>query len=168
MNLYGYVEADPVNAVDPWGLAKCTYSISKHTMVCVSNTADDPSFIGPDEQRQVGPDGVFSGQGECRDQPTDECIDDKDDGPIPPGNYNMNEDNRPGHENWIRLEPKPKIPGWKVLSGLARGGFAFHLGSRSLGCINANKSNPDTVNDFQNLHNLLKKEKGQNILTVKP
>jgi len=168
MNLYAYTSGDPINEIDPWGLAKCTYSISKHTMICVSNTADEPSFIGPDEQRQVGPDGVFSGQGECRDQPTDECIDDKYDGPIPPGNYNMNEDNRPGHENWTRLEPSPSIPGWKVRLGLVRGGFAFHLGSRSLGCINANKNNPDTANNFQNLHNLVRKERGQNTLTVKP
>jgi hypothetical protein len=137
-------------------------------MVCISNTSSDPSFIGPAERRQVGPDGVFSGQGECLDEPSDECLGDDNDGPIVPGNYNMNEDSRPGHENWWRLEPSPKVAGWKVRLGLARGGFAFHLGSRSKGCITANKKNHDTVSDFRNLHNLLIREKGHNTLTVKP
>lgn len=114
----------------------------------------------------IEPDVVFSGQGKCRDQTTDECADDKYDGPISPGNYNMNEDNIPGYENWTRLEPTPKIKRWKNRLCIARGGFAFHLGSRSLGSINANKNNPDTANDFQKLQNLLKKEKGQNTLTV--
>ncbi|MBU0910516.1 MAG: DUF2778 domain-containing protein [Proteobacteria bacterium] len=168
INLYSYTHGNPVNAVDPWGLATCRYSISKHTMVCTSNTAQDPSFVGPDERRQVGPEGVFSGRGECQDEPSDECVDNENNGPVVPGDYNMNEDNRPGHENWWRLEPSPKIPGWKVRFGLARGGFAFHLGSRSAGCINANKNNPDTANDFNHLHNLLKKEKGRNTLTVIP
>ncbi|ADW17596.1 YD repeat protein [Desulfobulbus propionicus DSM 2032] len=168
MNFYAYVGGDPVNWVDPWGLAKCTYSISKHTLICVSNTTDDINFIGPHEQRQVGPEGVFSGQGECQDVPSDECTDDKYNGPIVPGNYNINEDNRPGHNDWFRLEPSPKIPGWKVLSGLERGGFAFHLGSRSAGCINANKNNQETVQQFRNLQNLIKRESGSNTLKVGP
>ena len=94
--------------------------------------------------------------------------DDKYNGPIVPGSYNINEDNRLGHDDWFRLEPSPKIPGWRVLSGLERGGFAFHLGSRSAGCINANKNNQETVEQFRNLQNLLKRESGSNTLKVGP
>ena len=86
------------------------------------------------KQRQVGPDGVFSGQYECKNEP--ECVDESGKGPIVPGNYKMNKDNRPGHENWTRLEPAPKIPGWQVNLGLKRGGFAYHLGS---GLINRDR-----------------------------
>ncbi len=168
INLFAYVINDPINGMDLWGLAKCTYSISKHTMICISNTVDNPSFIGPDEQRQVGPDGVFSGQGECRNKPSNECLEAELYGPVVPGNYKMNKDNRLGHENWWRLEPSPKIPGWKVRLGLVRGGFAFHLGSRSAGCINADENNPVTVADFNNLHRLLLNENGQNTLKVIP
>jgi len=168
VNLYSYVAQNPVNFVDPSGLAICKYSISKHTMVCTSNTAVDQSFTGPDERRQVGPDGVFSGRGRCRNQTTDRCLNSDGIGPVEPNFYDMNEDDRPGHENWWRLEPSPKKEGWKVKTGIERGGVAFHLGTRSAGCINANKNNPDTANDFGYLHNLLKKEKGNNKLIVIP
>jgi uncharacterized protein RhaS with RHS repeats len=175
INLYGFVGGDPVNAVDPWGLAKCTYSISKHTMICVSNTADDPSFIGPDEQRQVGPEGVFSGQDECENEP--ECVDESGKGPVVPGNYNMNKDDRPNHKDWYRLEPTPKVPGWKVRLGQIpfgtkiggkRGGFAYHLGYGSAGCINASINNPNAAEQFRRNQALLDRENGSNTLTVTP
>ncbi len=156
-----YVLNDPVNAVDPLGLAKCQYSISAHTLVCWPN---DPGFIGP--PISLGPDGVFSGMGECRNSPP--CSDDKNKGPIPPGNYNMNPDNRPGHERFWRLEPNPKIPGWKYYLGMARSGFELHPGSVSLGCITTDKNNPFAMDQYGQVHNLLQSESGSNALDVVP
>jgi RHS repeat-associated protein len=166
INLYAYVGGDPVNGVDAWGLAKCTYSISKHELVCVSNTADDPLFIGPDEQRQIGPNGVWSGVGPCTNDP--ECVNNNDIGPIVPRNYKMNQDNRPGHEGFWRLEPDPKISGWKCRLGLERCGFELHPGSISLGCITADKKNPSTMDQYKGINDLLQRENGNNQMTVVP
>jgi len=161
INPYLYVEGDPINAVDPLGLAKCQYSISAHILVCWQN---DPGFIGP--PISLGPNGVFSGMGECRDSPP--CSDDKNRGPIPPGKYNMNPDNRPGHERYWRLEPNPRVPGWKYYLGLARSGFELHPGSVSLGCITTDKNNPFAMDQYGQVHNLLQSESGSNTLEVVP
>ena len=67
-----------MNWMDPWGLAKCTYSISKHEVIC---TTDDGTT------GQVGPDGVFSGQDKCKNNP--ECADEENVGPVQPGDYDM-------------------------------------------------------------------------------
>ena len=161
MNTYVYVENNPLSFVDPYGLAKCYYSISAHTMVCYPN---DLGFVGP--PLPLGPSGVFSGIGECRDKPA--CSDDSNRGPIPSGNYNMNPDYRPNHEKFWRLEPNPKVPGWKCLLGLARCGFELHPGSLSLGCITTDKFNSAALQQYDRIHELLKRESGSNTLQVRP
>ena len=129
-------------------------------MTCTENAVPP---VGPRWQLQLGPDNVESGIGKCKDQPT--CSGVKDVGPIPPGNYKMNPDDRPGHQNWFRLEPQPVIPGWQFWK---RNGFALHLGTLSLGCINADKNNPNSVQQFQDLQKMLQFESGNNNLTVTP
>jgi Protein of unknown function (DUF2778) len=99
----------------------------------------------------------------CADQPG--CTGIPYAGPIPPGEYKMNPDNRPGHQNWFRLEPQPTIPRWEFWK---RKGFALHLGSRSLGCINANKNSPTATKQFQDLQRMLQMEAGNNYLLVAP
>ena len=101
LNLYTYVGGNPVTRVDPLGLAACTYSISTHTLSCTPNDGGDPSTLGPN--------GVWSGVGQCANNMS--CSNVPDLGPIVPGNYNMNQDDRSGHEGFWRLEPNPKIPG---------------------------------------------------------
>ena len=82
-NVYVYVDNNPVGRVDLSGLANCYYSIASHSMECYPN--NPPGFVGPPAPgtgMSLGPDGVFSGQGECKNNP--ECSNSPNQGPIPP------------------------------------------------------------------------------------
>lgn len=166
LNTYSYVDADPIGYVDPWGLARCTYSISKHTMTCVSNDGT--------QKQVVGPDGLWSGVAQCTNNTNKACTASQDIGPVPPGNYKMNRDDRPEHagRNFWRLEPVPKIPWWKCKQnnpfGSARCGFEFHPGSVSHGCITADKTDPEVMKQYLENNALLLSEDGSNTLTVVP
>ena len=160
LNLYGYVLDDPVNLVDHFGLASCTYSIHQHRLICVSNDRNRVEVLGPE--------GVFSGIGQCTNNPEASCTESFGRGPIPPGEYNMNPDNRPAHNKWWRLEPVPQVPGWKYYFGLARSGFLLHPGSFSLGCITTARLNPNAMKQFDRIDSLLRSESGSNVLYVTP
>jgi RHS repeat-associated protein len=159
INFYAYVKNNVPNTFDPLGLAQCFYRISTHTLTCISNKDHT-------NKATLGPNGVFSGVGPCRNKPS--CSNDNDLGPISPGEYKMNSDSRPGHQFFYRLEPVPPIPGWKVDLGLARGGFELHPGTFSLGCITADKNDPQTMQQYQQLFQLLQSENGNNWLLVAP
>jgi RHS repeat-associated protein len=168
-NFYAYVENNPVTEVDALGLAKCIYSITAHTLVCIPDADPGwPAIIGPNGEGavQLGPGGVWSGVKACANNTG--CIHSHDLGPIVPGNYNMNPDNRTGHAGFWRLEPNPKIPGWECRLGLARCGFELHPGSISLGCITTNKTDPNAMQEYDSVNNLLNQESGSNHLTVVP
>jgi RHS repeat-associated protein len=157
-NPYAYAGADPVDMFDPWGLAQCQYSISTHTLDCVSNAGGDVNTVGPSD--------IFSGRGMCANN--NNCYEQSGIGPIVPGNYNMNQDTRPGHEGFWRLEPNPKIPAWKYYMGLARNGFELHPGGRSAGCITVNKKSAKAMDQYNKVNSLLQQENGSNQLTVGP
>jgi RHS repeat-associated protein len=104
-NFYRYVRNSPIIFNDPAGLAECVYSISQHAMVCTENY--NPP-VGPRQVIQLGPAGVHSGDpGDCRDNPA--CANNCGSGPIQPGKYKMNFDDRQIHQGWgdYRLEPYP-------------------------------------------------------------
>jgi hypothetical protein len=69
-----------------------------------------------------------------------------------------------------RLEPWPhhSWDGFFYNRGWTRGGFELHVGSITFGCINADKTNPAVVEQYQNMRILLKAEDGKNFLTVVP
>jgi RHS repeat-associated protein len=160
INFYAYVKNNAPNTFDPLGLAQCFYRISTHTLTCVSNK-DHTNKV------TLGPGGVFSGVGPCQNKPS--CSNANELGPIQPGEYKMNTDTRPGNQSFYRLEPVPPIPGWKVKLGLERGGFELHPGSRSLGCITTNKNDPQAMQQYQQLDQLLQSEgDGNNWLLVAP
>jgi RHS repeat-associated protein len=160
VNVYRYVLNNPMNIVDPSGLAECFNRISTHTLQCSSdkNRSEPPIFVGPES--------VSSGLGPCRENPS--CSQKLFRGPIPPGEYRMNRDLRPGHDGIYRLEPVPQIPGWEVRVGLKRGGFELHPGHRTLGCINVLKDDPNAVQQYNRMLKLLEAEDGQNYLLVAP
>jgi hypothetical protein len=116
----------------------------------------------------LGPNGVWSGVGTCANKSSCENIPDL--GPIVEGKYNMNEDDRPGHEGFWRLEPNPTIPGWECRlhwNGI-RCGFELHPGGTSLGCITADKKNAAVMKQYGGINKLLMSENGKNSLTVTP
>jgi len=136
-NLYGYVTSDPVNFVDPSGLAKCVYSQSAHTLICVANDGEDIATLGPD--------GVFSGKWAGKDNSFFSFV--PNFGPIPTGRYNISQDASPGY--W-------KLTGQQGnVSSPYRNGFLLHPGSESLGCITADKSNERTKFQYKLINNLL-------------
>ncbi len=152
---YGYASANPLAFIDPTGLASCNYSITKHSLKC---RFKDGRVL------ELGPKGIFSGTGPCIDDPA--CVDDSFEGPVPPGKYKMNLDERLGHEDYWRLEPDPPVPGWKYYSGLARAGFLLHPGTISTGCITADVNDDNTMNQYGALHSWLLSEWDNNVLHV--
>ena len=165
LNTYSYVESDPINFIDSRGLARCTYSISAHRLVCTSNTAQNPNFVGPHETRELGPNDVHSGRDEHRNNPGSANV--KDYGPIPPGQYNMFPNQKAGREGWWALQE----PGWNKYDsllyklGLKRGGANLHQGTVSWGCITVD---PSLNDQYNNLTDLLRRELGDNVLDVRP
>jgi hypothetical protein len=176
-DFYRYADGNPVRWYDPFGLAKCVYSVTLHTLVCQPNRDGIPAVVGPNKPDAIrlGPEGVFSGEGDCKNNATNACLNAVNNGPIIPSLYSMNYDDRwkslsewPSHDRF-RLEPLPN-DFWSRQS--RRGsrlfslGAQLHRGSRSLGCINVEKDNPGLMKLYDELFLLLMREEGANTLTV--
>ena len=125
-SIYLYSNGDPVSSFDQSGLASCIYSIGAHTLTCTSNSGEILSVLGPNK--------VWSGVGTCANNVS--CEDDKYYGPIPPGNYNMNRDDRLGHNGFWRLERLRKDSSVAMLPWNKRCGFEFHPGGTIVGLHN--------------------------------
>jgi RHS repeat-associated protein len=77
MNLYAYVGGNPVNLVDPEGLASCTFTFSTGRVVCVpANPQNNPVNI-------PAASGNNGGGQQCRNNPA--CTATRGRGPIPLG-----------------------------------------------------------------------------------
>lgn len=168
LGTYGYVGAQPLVSFDPLGLAQCFYSISSHTLTCYSNDVANKDFMGPTQIETLGPEGVYSGVGQCRNNPSNTCVESSNEGPIVPGEYKMNEDLRPGNEDYWRLESIPRVSGFEYRTGQKRSGFMLHPGSISLGCITTNVRNQKAIEQYNRINQLLDNEKGANKLYVRP
>jgi RHS repeat-associated protein len=164
-NTFGYVSANPLGSIDILGLAVCTYSISRHTLSCSPN---DPRSVGG---VNLGPDGLFSGQGDCENNPSNECQKAKDRGPIPEDDYDLvpYDGTRDSTGTWWRAQPKSWLT--RAAQGLGigsrDGGFLLHPGRISAGCITRKWGRNDPFpDDYRRLNDLLKKESGRNTLKV--
>ncbi|MGD9641943.1 MAG: RHS repeat-associated core domain-containing protein [Elusimicrobiales bacterium] len=158
-NLFAFATHNPLTLVDPYGLASCSYSISMHKLQCIS---DDNAT-----QVTLGPEGLFSGSGGCKNNPSATCVKQLL-GPIPPGVYLINPDERNAHlgMGFYRLEPVPAVRWWEYYTFMKRNGFMLHPGGISAGCITADKNDLHLMGQYNAIRKLLDNEVGKNILIV--
>ena len=154
LNTYAYVDSAPTNYIDPLGLAKCVYSISLDTMTCTSD--DGMTAV------QASGSGVFSGQGECKNNP--DCADEKDRGPTPPGTYEMIPSDKYGRSWWLK---EGFFTRQLCKLGVGRCEFYFHKGTYSQGCITMDKNNESAMEKFVKIKKLLRRDTN-NTMTVIP
>lgn len=161
LSTFGYVSGAPIEAIDLFGLAQCTYSISSHTLSCSPNNPGAGT-----SSVNLGPGGLFSGLGNCRNNPSGTCQASKNYGPIPEGDYDMlkYDGTHANSNNWWRL--RPQSPVRRILDGLGygRGGHILHPGTVSLGCITYTGNDAD----YNRVNSLLSRESGKNVLRVTP
>jgi hypothetical protein len=133
----------------------CAYTISAHVLSCTSKAGPSTAPV------IIGPEGVTSGHGICRDNPQCEGRKYKRMGPIEPGKYRMHLDTRAGGIERVRLEPVPAPPGWRVwlpgwIPGSLRGGFLMGLGKFvSHGCIQVLQTDAEATAQYNRVYRLL-------------
>jgi RHS repeat-associated protein len=148
-NLYGYVLQDPVNWVDPAGLARCTYSISSGNLSCSSNDG------GPAIKSKM-----FSGFRSAANNPS---MTTRYGGPVPTGTYELRKVSSSGPRDWF-MDPG-LISRAMYKMGFGRGAFNLHLRKGgSAGCITGSASESDSA--FQRIDNLLNAEDSNNSIEV--
>jgi len=163
LNTYGYVASSPLNSVDVLGLAECNYSISRHTLYCKPNPGSGGGIV------TMGPDGLFSGLGDCQNNPSNECQTSKGMGPIPTGPYDLipYDGPRDNSDNWWRARPQSVVR--RIADGVGAGrggGYLLHPGRVSKGCITRKRGANDPLpDDYRKLHDLLSRDQ-PNVLMV--
>jgi RHS repeat-associated protein len=153
IDTYSYVDSSPLTHIDPRGLAACTYSISSHTLICTSNSGESVT---------VGPNNVFSGKQECKNNP--ECVDQEDKGPIPPGSYNMVAVENYGGSYWLDEGSAQRL-GCSL--GYGRCEFFLHSGSRSNGCITVREEDQATKDSWRRMKEIVG-DQAEDTMTVVP
>ncbi|WP_418067227.1 tlde1 domain-containing protein [Rodentibacter caecimuris] len=117
--------------VDPLGLANCTYSIERHELACTSNDPNDRKIY------KIDSNCIHSGRGDAKNKISE--VNNKNDGPIWPGKFNMFRNTKDKHKgsDWYALQEVSwnKFSSLGYYLGIKRGGANLHLGTFSKGCI---------------------------------
>ncbi len=148
-NFYRYVNNNPLNWVDPNGLARCKYSITTGKLVCTSNDGS-----------RTASSQMFSGLTMYKNNPnqTEEFG-----GPIPLGHYEITKTPGAKQRDWFLDPGLLSRVGYRL--GIARGGFNLHLRQgASLGCITAEDSENDQ--NLNEIDNILNADFGNNSIEV--
>lgn len=158
VSTYAYVAGNPLTYVDRNGLARCRYSIDPPGLVCLSNKPDDT-----DAGYGIQGQSIFSGDKQCKNNPSEACIATEKEGPIPPDCYNVvPHESRPGFWRLIPIGWN-KIDSLQYRLGMKRSGFMLHPGRVSWGCITVSNTALET---YKAINDLLKLEQGDNVLCV--
>jgi len=134
LNTYSYVGGNPIRWFDPNGLTKIGFDTSSGTLTV------DPEQPG----RRLYDIHATSGRGECVNKP--KCSNQRDTGPIPPGDYTLdaNELTDPGFMWDLLRNTRGDWGDWRAplapnpgTNTFGRSGFFLHGGSLpgSAGCI---------------------------------
>jgi RHS repeat-associated protein len=161
VNLYAYVDNNPINNFDSLGLeVEAVFDMKKGTLTVRDvQTGERLNF-----------NNVFSGDGECKNNSS--CERDKNKGPVPRGRYLLGTafkkiSNQPV---WYPLYGKDNQGRWThgdVDTPSGRGGFFLHLGGFSLGCITISKDGLGNPDQYDKLVKLLNKTQRLNIKNSK-
>jgi RHS repeat-associated protein len=134
---YAYVKNNPAVFIDPLGLQACLYDIPSGRMTC-----SDPGGNVVHDSR----DWVSGLGGPCQNNPTPDCVSQKDVGPLPPGTYTST--GKPGHRpasttrRNLTPDPSTKTHGRSAFQTHGCGNTA----TCSIGC--AAQPDAQVMNDF--------------------
>jgi RHS repeat-associated protein len=159
LNLYTYVDGNPVKWTDPWGLASCKLTMSEGRLAC---TPSNPQNSAVDIPVASGNNG--DGQ-QCRNNPN--CATIHNHGPIPLGHWQWT-NGQTAKPNGRVLEP---VPGTNTNVAEQRNSIRSHSCANpfgpgisspfcSEGCVTG------TVPDIQQLNNLIDAEPGSTLDVV--
>ena len=119
INMFGYVSANPLTKIDPWGLAECILTMSTGRISCRPANPGNPAVVIPAASGNNG-----EGQ-QCRNNP--DAQDQANVGPLNRGDYTVGPSFRHDHTGpgTRRLTPAPGND-MENTQGGNRAGFLIH------------------------------------------
>jgi hypothetical protein len=103
--------------------------------------------------------GVFSG-GEVQNGEIVRNANKSEQKPLAVGSYDIldnNDDTKPGHNGWFRLDKQDQKPYNDYDDNMNRNGFRLHSGTLSNGCVTINQENSNAKTDWTLISNILNK-----------
>ncbi|WP_028582150.1 tlde1 domain-containing protein [Desulfogranum japonicum] len=148
INLYAYVEDDPVNWIDSNGLlVSGVLDTKNNTLTLTDDDTKEQIVVEAFSGGHSTADGIVS-PGVGREKT------------IPQGDYFIVDNPHPieGHEDWFGvIKDDECVDDYDQDSG--RGGFRLHLGQTSWGCITINLHQTNALKKWQQIQEMIKNTK---------